>query len=193
MNKLQNRNSVKNMIDSIIKILVRSQFLMTSRNHACKKAVKIVQSYEKLAEDLDHMRGTHRVVVPSILGVDEDMRNWSFYMILEHNSIVNRTITAIVKQLVRGETQHGAATINPKTDVMPSISADEKQLQIFQRSVNKHLQVIRELGTLRGSKTAPHPIFGAFDAHKWNCMLPFHLQLHYKQAALVVRMAQKDR
>ena len=29
-------------------------------------------------------------------GVDEDMRRWSFFMILEHNAIVNRSITASV-------------------------------------------------------------------------------------------------
>ena len=180
------------MTNSIIKILVRSQFVMTSRKHAGKKTGEILRSYEKLAEDLGHERGTQRVIVPPMPGVDENMRNWSFYMILQHNSIVNRTITAIVEQLVRGESLHGAAAINPKTDVMPFISADEKELQIFQLSVNKHLQMVRELGALRGTRTAPHPIFGDFDAHKWNCMLPFHLKLHYRQARLVVKMSQKN-
>jgi len=110
-------------------------------------------------------------------------------MILEHNSIVNRSISATIQQLVQGGPLSGAAAIDPKKDVMPSQSAGEEQLQEFQNSVNEHVGVVANLGRLRGTITAPHPIFGDFDAHKWNCMLSFHLSLHYKQAQHVVRAA----
>jgi hypothetical protein len=52
--------------------------------------------------------------------------------------------------------------------------------------------MVKDLGELRGTKTTPHPIFGDFDAHKWNCMFSFHLRLHYKQAAYVVRTAKAE-
>ena len=110
-------------------------------------------------------------------------------MILEHNSIVNRSISATIQQLVQGGPLSGAAAIDPKKDVMPSQSAAEEQLQEFKNSVNEHVAVVTSLRKLRGSKTAPHPIFGDFDAHKWNCMFSFHLRLHYKQAQHVVRAA----
>ena len=58
-------------------------------------------------------------------GVDEDMRRWSFFMILEHNAIVNRSITASVVQLANGESLTGQATIDVKKGVMPSGAADE--------------------------------------------------------------------
>ncbi len=87
----------------MINFLVRAQFTMTSLNHAREQTEKILRSYEKLAEGLNHEVGSRCVRVPPMLGIDENMRNWSFNMILEHNSIVNRTITAIVEQLLRGE------------------------------------------------------------------------------------------
>ena len=81
-------------------------------------------------------------------GVDEDMRKWSFYMILEHNEIVNRSISAIVEQLTRGEPLSGAATIDPKEDVMPSPYAGEEQLLKFKDSVNYHLNLLDSLDNL---------------------------------------------
>jgi len=124
-------------------------------------------------------------------GVDQDMSMWSFYMIMEHNEIVNRSISAIVVQLSRDESLHGLATIDPKTDVMPSAFAGEEQLSRFHDSISNHIQVLKTLGKLRGTKTSLHPVFGDFDAHKWNCMFSFHLKLHYRQAEYVVRAVKK--
>lgn len=175
------------MSNLLIKIVVRSIFLFTSSNRVKEQAQRVLRDYINLAEGLSPENGSRSVLVPPMRGVDEEMRNWSFYMILEHNSIVNSAILATIQQLVRGEQLSGAATINPKSDVMPSISVGEEQVLRFQDSVNNHLKVVRTLGRLRGTKTSPHPIFGDFDAHKWNCMFSFHLKIHYGQARHVVR------
>jgi len=113
-------------------------------------------------------------------------------MILEHNAIVNRSITATVVQLARGEALSGPATLDPKKDVMPSSSADESQIEIFADSVTKHIEAVKNLRQLRGTRTSPHPIFGQFDAHKWNCMFAFHLGLHLPQAEYVVRKVRAE-
>jgi hypothetical protein len=172
-----------------IKTAVRSSFIMTSRNRVLYQATRFLKDYLELADGLSREIGIRSVKVPPMHGVDEDMRDWSFYMILEHNSIVNRSISATIQQLVQGGPLSGAAAIDPKKDVMPSQSAAEEQLQEFKNSVNEHVAIVTNLRKLRGSKTAPHPIFGDFDAHKWNCMFSFHLRLHYKQAQHVVRAA----
>jgi hypothetical protein len=84
----------------------------------------------------------------------------------------------------------GAALVDPKQGVMPPLSAGEEQLQQFLDSVQRHLNRVETLGRLRGTRTAPHPLFGDFDAHKWNCMFSFHLKIHYRQAAHVVQAAR---
>ncbi len=176
----------------IIKTVVRSLFILTSCNRAMKQAKVIFPKYLDLANGLDREIGMRSVRVPPMRGIDEDMREWSFYMILEHNAIVNRSISATIQQLVRGEELSGAAKIDPKRDVMPSQSAAEEQLAEFKNSVNEHVAIVANLGKLRDTLTAPHPIFGDFDAHMWNCMFSFHLSLHYKQAEHVVRMASAN-
>lgn len=172
-----------------IKTALRSIFIMTSRSRALNQAKRFLKDYLELADGLSREIGMHSVKVPPMRGVDEDMRDWSFFMILEHNTIVNKSISATIQQLVHGGPLSGGAAIDPKKDVMPSQSAGEEQLQDFQNSVNEHVAVMANLGRLRGTITAPHPIFGDFDAHKWNCMFSFHLSLHYKQAKHVVRTA----
>ena len=174
------------MRTKFIKIFVRSMFLLTSSKRALLQAKDFLTRYHNLTENMSVEAGQQSVEVPPMRGVDEDMRKWSFYMILEHNVIVNRSISATIRQLYNSEPLRGAAAIDPKKDVMPSESAGGEQLQLFRDSVTDHVTMIKGLGRLRGTKTAPHMIFGDFDAHKWNCMFSFHLGLHYKQAEYVV-------
>jgi hypothetical protein len=181
------------MSNLLIKTAIRTLFTFTSREKALEKIEIILQRYAKLVDGLSREAGQRCVEVPPMRGVDEDMRKWSFFMILEHNAIVNRSITATVVQLARGEELSGAATINPKTDVMPSSSADASQFKDFADSVTSHIEAVKSLKRLRGTGTSPHPVFGDFDAHKWNCMFAFHLGLHLPQAEYVVGKAMASR
>jgi hypothetical protein len=180
------------MSNLLIKAVIRTLFAFTSREKALEKSESILRRYLKLSDGLSMEVGRVCVQVPPMRGVDEDMRRWSFFMILEHNAIVNRSITATVVQLARGEALSGPATLDPKKDVMPSSSADESQIEIFADSVTKHIEAVKNLRQLRGTRTSPHPIFGQFDAHKWNCMFAFHLGLHLPQAEYVVRKVRAE-
>ena len=171
---------------------VRAWFAVTGREQALRRSEVVLEKYEALAAGLLPGAGGRCVEVPPMRGVDEDMRQWSFFMILEHNAIVNRSITATVVQLARGEPLSGAARIDPKKDVMPGGAADETQVAMFRDSVRGHIRTVRELGRLRGTKTSRHPVFGDFDAHMWNCMFAFHLSLHLPQAQHVVRVANEQ-
>lgn len=170
------------MTSSILAPIIQTLFTLRGRERALRMAAEQLEVYLDLAEGLSPEQGRAAVEVPAMLGVDEDMRRWSFYMLLEHNAIVNRGITAVIAQLVRGEPLHGPALINPKTDVMPSPEAGPEQVEAFEASVRDHIQTVQSLGRLRGTPTLPHPIFGNFDAHKWNCMFALHLKIHNRQA-----------
>lgn len=124
-----------------------------------------------------------------MLGVDEDMRDWSFFMILEHNVIVNRVITTVVEKLVRGEEPVVEGVKDPKKDVMPSAHPGKEQVEAFRASVENHINTVSGLPRLRGTATKLHPVFGEFDAHRWHCMFALHLDIHCKQAEYVVRNA----
>jgi hypothetical protein len=180
------------MSNLVIKAAVRTLFLCQSRDQALRQSETLAGQYAALAAGLSEEAGRMSVEVPPMRGVDEDMRRWSLFMLLEHNTIVNRSITAAVVQLANGESLSGPATIDVKKGVMPSSSADESQVELFARSVADHIAAVRGLGDLRGTKTSRHPIFGQFDAHKWNCMFAFHLRLHLPQARFIVDNANAE-
>ena len=177
------------MCNLLIKAAVRTLFLCQSRDRALRQSETLAGQYTALAVGLSKEAGRRNVEVPPMHGVDEDMRRWSLFMLLEHNTIVNRSITATVRQLAQGEALSGPAIIDMKQGVMPSSSADESQVELFAQSVTDHLATVRGLGNLRGTRTSRHPIFGHFDAHKWNCMFAFHLRIHLPQARFIVEKA----
>ena len=174
------------MSNLFLKAAVRTWFALTSRNQATKRIRSALGDYLALAQKGSPETGAQAITVPRMPGVDEDMRNWSFFMILEHNAIVNRSITKIVEDLARGVEPTGEGKIDPKHDVMPSVSPGIEQIPVFQSSVEDYLQRVSVLGPLRGTLTKRHPVFGMFDAHQWHCMLGFHLMIHRKQAEYVV-------
>ena len=180
------------MSNLFIKTAVRTLFTFTSQAKALQQSEVLLRQYKELADGISNEAGQRCVEVPPMRGVDEDMRKWSFFMILEHNAIVNRSITATVVQLARGERLSGPATLNPKKDVMPTSMADESQIEVFADSVTRHMEAVKSLKRLRGTETSPHPIFGEFDAHKWNCMFAFHLGLHLPQAEYVMGKAKAE-
>jgi hypothetical protein len=169
----------------LIKAAVRTLFLCQSRDQALRQSEALAAQYTERAARLSKEAGRMSVEVPPMRGVDEDMRRWSFFMLLEHNTIVNRSITASVVQLAKAEPLSGPATIDVKKGVMPSSAADESQVELFAQSVADHIAAVRGLGNLRGTKASRHPIFGRFDAHKWNCMFAFHLRIHLPQARFI--------
>ena len=173
------------MTNLLIKAAVRTLFLCQSRDQALRQSETLAGQYTALAVGLSKEAGRMSVEAPPMRGVDEDMRRWSLFMLLEHNTIVNRSITATAQQLANGETLSGSAIIDMKKGVMPSPSADESQVALFAQSVTDHLATVRGLGNLRGTRTSRHPIFGHFDAHKWNCMFAFHLRIHLPQARFI--------
>ena len=171
----------------LIRIAIRALLTFTSRHRALDQAEAMQAAYLKLARGLDSEAGRRPVKVPPMPGIDREMRRWSFYMILAHNTIVNRCVTAAIEQLARDEAPHGPAVIDFKSDVLPDPSVGEEQVGDFANSVRSHVGRVKRLGRLRGTRTSPHPLFGAFDAHLWNSMFAFHLKLHYRQARYVVR------
>ena len=174
------------MSNPLIKAAIRSQFVLTSGKKASGIIRTHADAYLKLTGKIEEGNAAKPITVPPMIGVDPEMRGWSFFQILEHNAIVNRSIASTVNSLALGKESSGAALINPKTDVLPKGLSGPDQVEAFCRSIDDYLALVETLPPLRGTTETPHPIFGSFDAHKWHCMFGFHLGLHLKQAEKVL-------
>ena len=176
-------------VNPAIKAAVRTKFRLTSREKAARQAREWMEFYLVLANSMELANASRPVRVPPMQGVDDNMREWSFFMLLEHNTIVNGAISRVVERLARGLDPVQPGDIDPKKDVMPKPSAGSEQIDLFRESVQSHLQLVSTLGPLRNTATREHPVFGDFDAHAWNCMFGFHLQVHARQAKYIVKHA----
>lgn len=166
-----------------LKAAVCTHFRCTSRARATRRIGEETDRYLALVNELGPEKAAKPVEVPAMPGVDEDMRNWSVYMILEHNIIVNHHIRRAVKRLSEGGKPPRKG--DPKKDVMPSTNPGEEQVEAFRDSVRAYLDMAEALTRLRGTGKCDHPVFGPFDAHMWHCMFGFHLMIHRKQAEVV--------
>ena len=180
------------MSNPVIKTVIRTKFLLTTRDKASGMIGSNADAYLRLADRFGAGEGMEQVTVPPMIGVDPEMRGWSFFQILEHNVIVNRSIAAMVEALALGKEPMGAALINPKSDVLPKGVSGSEQIGYFRQSVDDYLSMVSTLPSLRGTAETPHPVFGSFDAHKWHCMFGFHLGLHLKQAERVLAMVARE-
>ena len=179
------------MSNPVVRAVIRTKFRLTSRDKASEIIRSNADAYLRLIDRFSVREGMEQVNVPPMIGVDPEMRGWSFFQILEHNAIVNRSIAATVEALALGKEPTGAALINAKTDVLPTGVSGPEQIELFRESIDDYLTIIATLPTLRGTAETMHPVFGSFDAHKWHCMFGFHLGLHFKQAERVLTLLGK--
>ena len=168
-------------------LLLRILFALTGRDLASAQIMKLCDHYLVLAVMTNSSGGSAAVCVPWLLpGIDHDMRDWSFFKLLGHNTIVNRSITSVIESLVHDEEPNGAGAIDMKKDVMPSENPGSEQTELFRASVAEHIKTVSEFQNLRDTPKKDHPLFGAFTAHQWHCMFGFHLFIHYLQAKYIV-------
>jgi len=179
------------MSNPLIRSVIRTRFLLISREQVSRMIRRNADAYLDLADRFGSTSAMEPVTVPTMIGVDPEMRGWSFFQILEHNVIVNRSISAMVEALALGKEPTGAALINPKTDVLPKGLYGPEQVDAFRVSVDDHLALVAKLPELKGTAERPHPVFGPFDAHKWHCMFGLHLGLHLHQARKILSLLRK--
>jgi hypothetical protein len=106
-------------------------FALARPSKASLQIRKYLDKYLALAGLTNDECGALSVFVPPMPGIHDDMRDWSFFIILEHNAIVNPSVTSLIENLVRGEEPKGAGAIDPKKDVMPSKDSGVEQIEAF--------------------------------------------------------------
>ncbi len=180
----------RRMKQQIIRKVVRMKLAFQSVARANKTAEGMKAYYLSLAEGMGEEQGRRVVVVPQSMGVDAEMTHWSYYQLMEHNAIVNRTMTRVVTALMTGEGVEALDQFDPKHDVLPSHEAGSEVIEEFRSSVDDHLLAVQQFGKLKSTLRRNHPIFGSFNAHMWHGMFGLHLKVHQNQAKTIANQAK---
>ena len=100
--------AVEQLISRLIFAVTR---FTDSRESAVRRVGAEARRIRALVGALDEAKGSRRVLVPRLLGLEDSSRFWSPFMVVEHLVIVDTNMFRIMTDLVSGRTHPHEARI----------------------------------------------------------------------------------
>ncbi|MEM7315916.1 MAG: DinB family protein [Planctomycetota bacterium] len=133
---------------------------------------------ETLCLPLSPEQAKCRVLIDRIMGIEDNSRNWSVYMVLEHLVIVNGGITSLIESLNGGQAFGREVRIE---DVKPKPTAGEETVGALESSVKQLLQTVESIERFSTAAKHRHPWFGQMNSQQWFTLAAVHMRVHRKQ------------
>ena len=149
-------------------------------NLLSKEAIQIGQRVRSIKEP----EGSRRILIKRVLGIEDNSRYWSLYMVLDHLNIVNQGIAGIIDALCTGSSGLQAVQI---ADVKPDPTVSVETIEAFASGLQSYKNKVKLLFPLRSTTTHLHPWFGAMNAHQWHCLAALHHSIHRRQIEKILK------
>ena len=138
-----------------------------------------LESIARMIKDLDHEERNKQVLIDHILGIEDDTRDWSVALVIEHLAIVSSGIIQVIKTLSEEKPFDGPISIAAVKPGKNTVTLDELK------------QIIRDYETFipqnKSSKmTKAHPWFIEFNNKDWNTFLAVHTWVHKRQIKAIL-------
>jgi len=137
----------------------------------------------KLTESLSVDELKVQVLIPRIHGIEDNSRNWSPAMVLEHLMIVATGMAEVIVQLSCGKVPDkrvDIAAVKPKGEFSAvELSAIREQFSNRMAAVKQSLA--QDVRNHNSRSRLRHPWFGSLTAREWNWLLGAHQRIHRKQ------------
>lgn len=139
-----------------------------------------IKSIENMVKELSENDLNRRVLIKHILGIEDDTRDWSVALVIEHLSIVNTGIIQVIKTLSKEKSFDGPISIE-------AVKPEDRTV-----TMNELKQIIKDFETFvpqnKNSKmTKAHPWFVQFNNKDWNTFLAIHTWVHKRQIKAILR------
>lgn len=128
-------------------------------------------------------QATVPVLIDRVVGIEDNSRYWSAFMVLDHLRIVDEGITQIVETLTDDRLFGQEVRIQ---DVKPSLQSGPEAIEQFLKTVDGYESTVARLGTLGRRLCHPHPWFGPMTAHDWHCLAAIHHWVHRRQLERII-------
>ena len=129
-------------------------------------------------------KGSKRVLIKRLPGMEDSSRYWSVFMTLDHLRIVNMGVADTIRLLGRGKTPERKADT---AAVKPSPEATVRVVDDFELSNKLIERCAARLPDLKTEARYDHPWFGPLDAAGWYFLAGFHQGLHRKQIEKIIK------
>ena len=139
-----------------------------------------LRSIERMVDGLNDAALNKQVLIDHILGIEDDTRDWSVALVIEHLAIVSAGVIQVVKTLSEERPFDGPISIAAVKPGKNAVTLDELK------------QIIKDYETFhprnRNSKmTKAHPWFIEFNNRDWNTFLAIHTWVHKRQIKAILR------
>lgn len=151
----------------------------------CYETERLVATARTLPQD----QWQRQVLIPRIAGLEDNSRNWSAAMVLQHVVIVDTEIREILTALSEGKALGRETRI---AEVKPISNAGQEQLAQVEQALAAYLERIATIKGLHTVRRHAHPWFGPLDGHGWHTLAAVHTMIHRRQLESVVRIIKKS-
>lgn len=126
---------------------------------------------------------TKKVLVPTIVGIEDSSRYWSAAMVCRHLTIVSSAMESIILTLLKGESFPIVAdTARVKPEMEKNDLASIEEYKKLTQSISKNIEEgLRKLEKPDFKITHRHPWFGDMQAKDWYWLIGTHVFIHLKQ------------
>jgi len=157
----------------------------TSREQSFRLFAKERAAIDSLAANCDTEKGTQRVLIPRLRGLEDSSRNWSVFMTLEHLRIVNEAVAGAIESLGNGLVPAGAAST---AAVKPDEIRCRSVIEGYEAACGRLTHCVSCIDNLATSARFAHPCFGPLDAAGWYFLSAIHMRLHRRQIECILRL-----
>ncbi len=135
---------------------------------------------ETSIQNLNETALDQRVLIDHILGIEDDTRDWSISLVIEHLCIVTEGIIEVIKTLGEEKTVEMQIRIE---DVKPQEGAvDFTKLKAIVTTYKAYTPPKRN-----SHMTKAHPWFIEFNDQEWHTFLAIHTWVHRRQIEAIVK------
>lgn len=142
------------------------------------------EKIDQLILPLSPEQRSQRILIPRLIGLEDSSRYYSVWMTLDHLQICNFAFAAIIKDLSEEklpDIKVSTANVKPNPDVTQRV---EKEYLI---SCKKFLATLKRIKDVKSESQLKHPWFGPMDAHRWLSLSAFHMKIHRRQIAAIIK------
>ena len=130
----------------------------------------------------------HQVLIQKLTGLEDNSRNWSAAMVLQHLVIVNTGIGDLLCALSEDKAFEREVRI---ADVKPTADAGQEQLASLEHALMAYQEKVASIKNLYTSRRHAHPWFGPLDSHGWHTLAALHTMIHRRQLDAIVHILKK--
>jgi len=164
-------------------------FPILNRSLSWKKAWDIFdkegQKIIALASTLNKEQLFERVLVPKLLGLEDNSRYYSVAMSIEHLHMVGGALQIRIPILSKGKKINKSTKIE---DVKPYKEIDENVVKNFEEFLNTYREKLeKNIVDVYIDNTSTHPWFGEFNPKQWSILAAVHQIVHRRQIEAILR------